>query len=420
MKFLYNIAVYASYLFIWIGSLFSHKLFLFCTGRKGLLNKMWQCANLQANTEVVWFHCSSVGEFEQARPIIEWHRANYPSCKILLTFFSPSGYELRKNYDMADWVYYLPLDTMRNARRFIEIFHPAKVVFTKYDLWYNFIQEASYSGAKLYLISAIFRPYQAFFKWYGGFFRQMLKRFSAIFVQDEESAKNLRNIGLTENVIVAGDTRFDRVASIAAASRKLPEIEEFTKDSFIVVAGSSWPPDEEVIAGVMKNFSNVRLVIAPHETDKKRVEEVGRTFDSYGVIKYSELTNAVGQPLINPLIKDKRVLLIDCIGLLSSIYKFANLAYIGGGFGAGIHNVLEAAVYGCPVVFGPGHQRFQEALDLIECGGATCVSSQAEFYQILDKCVKEKGLQEEMGELCKRYVRLHCGATEKIVSQLQG
>ncbi len=412
--------------------MFNPKLKLFCDGRKGLIQKMQQgytqkcdggTSKTDASGKVIWFHCSSVGEFEQARPIIEWYKNNRPSYRILLTFFSPSGYELRKNYVLADWVYYLPMDTPANAKKLIEIFRPAKVIFTKYDLWYNFIAEARRSGAELYLISAIFRKEQAFFKWYGGFFRKMLRSFTKIFVQDEQSVELLKKINISGNVCLSGDTRFDRVHKIALTAKDFPVIEKFTEGAFTLVAGSTWLPDEEIIAEVLKNFSKVKLVIAPHEIGEERLEKVSKVFESYGVVMYSELAPIVEQEMISesphPVAKDKRVLVIDCIGILSSLYKYADFSYIGGGFGVGIHNTLEAAVYGCPIAFGPNYKRFKEAVDLIKADGAISVSNASEFYQILDNCVKDKELREYKGKACGSYVERNLGATEKIISRIE-
>ncbi len=427
MSWLYNAGISVAPVFIRIAGMFNPKMKLFCEGRKGLIQKMQQRRAQESEDgdagRVIWFHCSSVGEFEQARPIIEWYKNNRPADKILLTFFSPSGYELRKNYPLADWVYYLPMDTPSNARKFMEIFRPAKVIFTKYDLWYNYIAEAKRSGAELYLISAIFRKEQAFFKWYGGFFRRMLRCFTRIFVQDESSVELLKKINIDGNVFLSGDTRFDRVHKIALTAKDFPVVEKFTKDSFALVAGSTWLPDEEIIAEVLKNFSKVKLVIAPHEINEERMEKVFKVFDSYGVVKYSELAPVVEQEMLSesprPVAEGKRVLVIDCIGILSSLYKYADFSYIGGGFGVGIHNTLEAAVYGCPIAFGPNYRRFKEAADLIKADGAISVSNASELYQILDNCVKDKDLREYKGRACGAYVEKNLGATEKIISRIE-
>ena len=422
MSFLYSIGLWIAFPGIWVASLFSKKIRTFLNGRIGLVRKI-EKTFADIKDDVVWFHCSSVGEFEQARPLIEWYKGSRPQTRILLTFFSPSGYELRKNYSLADWVFYLPLDTIPNARRLVKAIKPKKLIFTKYDLWNNLIRRARKAGCEIYLISAIFRSFQPFFKWWGGFFRRMLKCITVIFVQDEESKNLLSTIGIKDNVIVSGDTRFDRVEKIASESKHFPVIENFAKDCFTIVAGSTWQPDDELIAQVMKNFSKVRLVVAPHEIHKERIEKLLQIYEPYGTVRYSEVEEDADREMVseNPqsIAEGKRVLVIDCIGILSSLYRYADFAYIGGGFGVGIHNTLEAAVYGVPLAFGPNYRKFQEAIDLIECNGATSVSSASELYQVIDNCVKDKELRDFRGRSCRNYVEKMLGATEKIISVLE-
>ncbi|MBR5074320.1 MAG: 3-deoxy-D-manno-octulosonic acid transferase [Bacteroidales bacterium] len=422
MSFLYSIGMWLAFPGIWVASLFSKKIRKFLNGRKGLV-KTIENTFAGVTDDVVWFHCSSVGEFEQARPLIEWYKGSRPQTRILLTFFSPSGYELRKNYSLADWVFYLPLDTISNARRMVKAIKPKKVIFTKYDLWNNYIRQARKSGSGIYLVSAIFRRFQPFFKWWGGFFRGMLRCINVIFVQDEESKNLLSSIGIKDNVIVCGDTRFDRVDKIASESKHFPVIENFAKDCFTIVAGSTWQPDDELIAQVMKNFSKVRLVVAPHEIHKERIEKLLQIYEPYGTVRYSEVEEDADREMVseNPqsIAEGKRVLVIDCIGILSSLYRYADFAYIGGGFGVGIHNTLEAAVYGVPLAFGPNYRKFQEAIDLIECNGATSVSNASELYQVIDNCVKDKELRDFRGRSCRNYVEKMLGATDKIVSVLE-
>ena len=422
MSFLYSIGMWMIFPGIWVASLFSKKTKKFLDGRRGLVRKI-ENAFADVKDDVVWFHCSSVGEFEQARPLIEWYKGSLPQTRILLTFFSPSGFELRKNYSLADWVFYLPLDTISNARRMVKAINPKKVIFTKYDLWNNYIRQARKSGADIYLVSAIFRRFQPFFKWWGGFFRGMLRCITVIFVQDEESKNLLSSIGIKDNVSVCGDTRFDRVDKIASESKHFPVIENFAKDCFTIVAGSTWQPDDELIAQVMKNFSKVRLVVAPHEIHKERIDKLLQIYEPYGTVRYSEVEEDADREMVseNPqsIAGDKRVLVIDCIGILSSLYRYADFAYIGGGFGVGIHNTLEAAVYGVPLAFGPNYRKFQEAIDLIECNGATSVSSASELYQVIDNCVKDKELRDFRGRSCRNYVEKMLGATDKIVSVLE-
>ena len=422
MSFLYSIGMLLAFPGIWVASLFSKKIRKFLNGRKGLV-KTIENTFATVTDDVVWFHCSSVGEFEQARPLIEWYKGSRPQTRILLTFFSPSGYELRKNYSLADWVFYLPLDTISNARRMVRAVKPKKLIFTKYDLWNNYIRQARKAGAGIYLVSAIFRPFQPFFKWWGGFFRRMLRCINVIFVQDEESQRLLSSIGIRDNVIVCGDTRFDRVDKIASESKHFPVIENFARDCFTIVAGSTWQPDDELIAQVMKNFSKVRLVVAPHEIHKERIEKLLQIYEPYGTVRYSEVEEDADREMVseNPqsIAEGKRVLVIDCIGILSSLYRYADFAYIGGGFGVGIHNTLEAAVYGVPLAFGPNYRKFQEAIDLIECNGATSVDNASELYQVIDNCVKDKELRDFRGRSCRNYVEKMLGATDKIVSVLE-
>lgn len=419
MNILYNIAIFVTPLGLKLLCPFNKKLGLFVKGRKGLIKKIEEDFNsfhrdaASEGKQVVWFHCSSVGEFEQARPVIEWFKQNRDDVKIVLTFFSPSGYELRKNYDKADWIYYLPMDTPRNARRFIKAVNPSKVIFTKYDLWYNFIYQADKNGCSLYLISAIFRKKQSFFQWWGGFFRNMLRKFDIIFVQDAESVINLNRIGIKDNVYIAGDTRFDRVARIASESKSFEILDSFCKESpFTVVAGSSWGPDEALLESVMDRIAEIKLVIAPHETNRERIEKVEQTFKRFGTAKYTELTKGEDVP------KECRVLIIDCVGILSALYKYADFAYIGGGFGAGIHNTLEAAVYGLPIAFGPKYHKFKEAIDLIAKGAAVSVNNADELYNVVNECFTNKEICTSMGQASLKYTQGHLGATDIIVKKI--
>ena len=412
MSVLYNIAIWCYGVLIGVVGLFNNKAKLFSQGRKGLLKKI--AAEVDHSAPIVWFHCSSVGEFEQARPLIEWYKENATNYKILLTFFSPSGYEMRKNYPLADWIYYLPVDTASNARKFLDAVKPEKAVFIKYEFWYNYLNELRKRGIKTYIVSAIFREEQVFFKPWGGLFRKMLSSFTALFVQDELSGKLLESIGIKDNVIICGDTRFDRVNQITASSKEFPAISKFSKDSFTILAGSTWPPCEEILAATVKNFSKVKLVIAPHEIHKEHIAKILETFKGYKLVKFSDIKDDS-----DPRLESSNVLLIDCMGILSSIYRYGDFAYIGGGFGVGIHNILEAATYGIPVAFGPKYQKFKEARDLVALQGATPVRSQEEFYALLDKLVKNKPVREERGKVCLDYVKKNLGATEKIIGIIE-
>ena len=380
---------------------------------------------VSSDAPVIWVHCSSVGEFEQARPVIEWYRREKPQYKILLTFFSPSGYELRKNYNLADWVFYLPVDTTRNAKEFLDIVKPVKAIFIKYEFWYNYLTELSKRGIDTYIVAAIFRPTQAFFKPYGGFFRKMLKCFTKIFVQDQPSAALLAGIGFCDNVIICGDTRFDRVNEITANSGNFPIIEAFVQDSATLVAGSSWAPDEEIIAKVVKNFPRTKVVVAPHEIGKERIAQVESIFAGYKILRYSELQKfAGGESAALPdsllaSLKEANVLIIDSLGILSSVYKYGKFAYIGGGFGVGIHNILEAATYGCPVIFGPNYRKFKEAHDLLALGGATSVKNMQEFYSLFNTLVNIPDVTKQKGKACREYVESNLGATLKVVSHIE-
>ncbi len=413
MSILYNIAMWCYGALIGVAGLFNHKAKLFSQGRKGLLEKIR--SQIDHTHPIVWFHCSSVGEFEQARPLIEWYKENRKEYRILLTFFSPSGYEMRKNYPLADWIFYLPVDTASNARRFLDAVKPEKAVFIKYEFWYNYLNQLKKMGVKTYIVSAIFREDQVFFKSWGGLFRKMLASFTALFVQDELSGRLLEGIGIKENVTICGDTRFDRVNQITASSREFPAISKFSKDSFTVLAGSTWPPCEEILAATVKNFSKVKLVIAPHEIHKEHIAKILETFKGYKLLKFSDVKDDS-----DPRLESSNVLLIDCMGILSSIYRYGDFAYIGGGFGVGIHNILEAATYGIPVAFGPKYQKFKEARDLVALQGATPVRGQEEFYALLDKMVKNRPVREERGRICLDYVKKNLGATEKIIKVMEG
>ncbi|MEF9986255.1 MAG: glycosyltransferase N-terminal domain-containing protein [Bacteroidales bacterium] len=425
MRFLYNIGLCSYVFLVRIVSMFNPKAKLFYNGRKGLLQRIKR--EISHKDPIIWFHCSSVGEFEQARPIIEWYKKEKPKYKILLTFFSPSGYELRKNYELADWIYYMPVDTQKNARVFVQTVKPVKAIFIKYEFWYNYLAELSNSGSQIYIVSAIFRPTQMFFKWYGFFFRRMLKCYTKIFVQDNQSRDLLSSIGIQNNVLICGDTRFDRVYQITHSSKEFPLIKKFSENHFTIVAGSTWEPDEAILAAVIKNFSSVKLVIAPHEIHKARIDELEKTFVDMKVLRFSsfdkKFTNDKYSSTdilahLDSALLESNVVIIDCLGILSSIYRYGQLAYIGGGFGVGIHNILEAATYSIPVVFGPNYQKFKEAKDLIELGGAISISDKSYFYDILDKYVSNRDVCTQKGSICGGYVKQNLGATQKVISNL--
>lgn len=416
MKFLYDISIFLYKFGINIASLFNTKAKLFVQGRKNLLENI--ALHLKGSSSIIWLHCSSVGEFEQARPVIEWIKANRPQYKILLTFFSPSGYELRKNYDLVDWVFYMPIDTPRNAKNFIDLVVPQMAIFVKYEFWYNHLNELRKRNIDTYIISSIFRPKQIFFKWYGGFFRSILKCFTILFVQDSTSTNLLQSIGLTNNVIECGDTRFDRVHKIVSNSKEIPIVEEFAKGNFVIVGGSTWGPDEEIIASNIKNFSKVKLILVPHEISKERLHSIDETFASYKILRYSQLALRKNDASVKKDLESANVLVIDTIGLLSSIYKYGHCAYIGGGFGVGIHNILEAATYGIPVIFGPNYHKFKEAIDLLNIHGAYSIKCSSEFYEVFKDLVSDKNILLLKGDICRKYVESHLGATSIITSKI--
>ena len=355
---------------------------------------------------VVWMHCASLGEFEQGRPLLEKLKLLYPGHKFLLTFFSPSGYEVRKDFKGADWVFYVPMDGAANARRFLEIVQPALVIFVKYEFWYYYLKKIKYRQIPLILVSALFWENMSFFRWYGALQRKMLSRFDQLFVQNEESRQLIAGIGLAGITTVSGDTRFDRVIEIAEKTENIPAIEKFCSDSRVIVAGSTWPEDELALAKTMDNRS-LKLILAPHEIDEKHLLELKQLFPQ--AILYSELIRN-GAPT------SSRVLIIDNIGMLSRLYKFAYIAYIGGGFGKGIHNTVEAAVYGRPVLFGPVYQKFNEAKDLINNGAATSISSADDLTAVVTQLLHDQADHDRRCREAFNYVYANKGATDKITA----
>ena len=452
MKCLYNIAIWFYALAVRIVAFFNPKVRLMWQGEREAYAKIE--SGLADGDRVVWVHAASLGEFEQGRPLIEKLKRENPEYKILLTFFSPSGYEVRKNYAGADVIAYLPLDTPRNARRFVELVKPEKVVFVKYEFWLNYLSELRFSGIETYIISAIFRPNQVFFRWYGGIFREGLKAFKMLFVQNDESKELLNGIGV-ENVIVAGDTRFDRVADIAAAAKRLEIVERFVNAQCtmhnaqlpVLVVGSSWGPDEELLAQyINERAGRMKMIIAPHEVHEERIKELMEkltckyalyTDIQKEITDGSQQSTVNSQPALTPsasLVPLKQrdnkiceanltlnfqfstlnsfdVLVINTIGLLSSVYQYGQVAYIGGGFGVGIHNTLEAAAWGMPVVFGPNYHKFQEAKELIECGAGQSIKNYEECARALDEFFEENDVASKAAA---EYVASHTGATELI------
>ncbi|WEK35696.1 MAG: glycosyltransferase N-terminal domain-containing protein [Candidatus Pseudobacter hemicellulosilyticus] len=365
-----------------------------------------------AQPPLIWMHCASLGEFEQGRPVLESLRARHPHARILLSFFSPSGYEVRKEYPGADLITYLPMDSKANARQFLDIVNPSLVIWVKYEYWYYYLTALKKRQIPTLLISGIFRPGQPFFKWYGRLHRYILDSFTHLFVQNQASADLLQKIGFSRQVTVNGDTRFDRVATIAAAFSPLPNIEAFCGHHPVVVAGSTWDADEEELDHYANTHPELRFIIAPHEIGEDHLKDIGKLF-KYSV-RYSRWTP--GDANGHPNGGTPNTLIIDNIGMLSRLYRYAHITYVGGGFGSdGIHNVLEAAVYSKPVVFGPVYDKFQEATELLETGGAFSVDNALELEKTFNDLLKDPGLYGQSAAAAGRYVQEKTGATQAIL-----
>ena len=372
-----------------------------------LSEKMTELKKSCPDPRIIWFHAASLGEFEQGRPLIEQLREKYPEYKILLTFFSPSGYEVRKNYKGADIICYLPYDKPSMVRKFVDIVKPEKVFFVKYEFWGNMLEELNRRNIPVYLISGIFREQQVFFKWYGGVMRPVLGLFQHLFVQDEQS-KSLLDTLHVNNVTICGDTRFDRVLSIQQQAKQYKWASDFRSSSdFILVAGSSWPKDEDILLEHFNSHPEMKLIIAPHEIHEEHIQNIiSKLKRPY--MRYTQLDEAK--------VKDVDCIIIDAIGFLSSIYRYGDVAYIGGGFGVGIHNTLEAAVYGIPVIFGPNHTAFREALGLLEVGGGFTISDAAEYAVVMKDFMTDSPKLKVAGAKAGAYVKDNSGASEAIFS----
>lgn len=363
--------------------------------------------NIKPNGPVVWFHAASLGEFEQGRPVIEALRQKFPHYKILLTFFSPSGYEIRKNYAGADYVYYLPADTPGNARRFIEIVKPEFAIFIKYEYWFNYLAEMHKNEIPVFIVSAIFRPKQIFFQWYGTWFLNHLKKITMFFVQNESSFKLLDNAGIKQ-LMLSGDTRFDRVASIVSLQNENPIVEAFCSGNKIILGGSTWPPDEKLLESYLKNTDkNIKLIIAPHEIHEERIRSIEQLFGHFNTQRYSMATPQN--------VHQSRVLIIDSIGFLSGLYRYCHVACIGGGFGKGIHNILEAVTFGKPVIFGPAYKKFDEAVALIQKGGAFTVSNENDHHYHLNQILTDDAFYYKTSLICRQFIATNTGATKIIL-----
>lgn len=408
MILIYKIGIFFYSLLIRLASLFNEKAKLFRAGRKNWRGTLQN--QVEKDEKYLWFHCASLGEFEQGRPVMEEIKKKFPEYKIVLTFFSPSGYEIRKNYDDADIVLYLPIDTKNNAQAFINIVKPEKAFFIKYEFWYFYITELKKQNIPLYIFSAIFRENQHFFKntpW-GSWFRKVLFQVEHYFVQNESSAQLLKNIGLS-NISVSGDTRFDRVAAIAKNSREISIVEKFKGNASLIVAGSTWKPDEELLIEFINQNKDIKFIIAPHEVTGTNINRIHQLLKRPAIL-FSNINNYE--------IDNFQVLIIDSIGLLSSLYRYGNIAYIGGGFGVGIHNILEAATFGTPIVFGPNYKKFKEAVDLCLVSGAFSITNYYELKHTFDQLVSDKKVLNNSSITCRNYVEKNVGSTKIIIKKV--
>ena len=450
---MYNIAMYLVQLGVAIAAIFDHKVRVMWRGERAAFKTLKQ--KVDPNAKYVWVHAASLGEFEQGRPIIERIRLEHPEYKILLTFFSPSGYQVRKNYQGADIITYLPIDTVTNARRFLRTVRPVMAFFIKYEFWYNYLHILKHRGVPTYSVSSIFRPDQIFFRWYGRAYSHVLKCFTKFFVQNEESRQLLAKIGITETEIV-GDTRFDRVMTIKSLAKQLPIVEAFTHSlqqghdesnqnpslreghrvgnslrggmEGVFIAGSSWPPDEDIFIRYFNEHPEWKLIIAPHVIGEDHLQqiisklsipeqtsspsgEVGRGVGGRRVVRFTQTTREEAAKA--------DTLIIDCFGLLSSIYNYGDVAYIGGGFGVGIHNTLEAAVWDMPVIFGPNNKKFQEAQGLKACGGGFEIKDYDEFAQLMERFASDEAFLKESGSKAGHFVKDQAGATDKVLASVK-
>ena len=425
MNLLYNIGTRAYFSGIALASMFGHrKAKLMQEGRKDWARILSQKMEPLKGQPVIWFHAASLGEFEQGRPLIESLRERYPQYRIVQTFFSPSGYEVRKNYKGADVISYLPYDRLPDCKKFLDIVHPDYAIIVKYEFWGNILQELKRRSIPSYLVSGIFRPRQAFFKWYGGMLRPVLDCFTHLFVQDEESKNLLAGIGVT-NVTICGDTRFDRVIAIQQQAKVLDWAEAFSAGKFTMVAGSSWPKDEDIVLDHFNRTPGMKLIDAPHEIHEEHVQSIisklKRPYMRYSEMKaILESGDAAAKDALIEKLKSVDCLIIDAIGFLSSIYKYGDVAYIGGGFGVGIHNTLEAAVYGMPVIFGPNHQAFREALGLKEAKGGFSIENSADYDALMGRFMSEKDFLTDAGDRAGAFVQNNSGASETIFAAVFG
>ena len=405
---IYNIVIYFVLWGIAIASLFNKKVRKMWRGEREAFKVLKQ--KVDPNAKYIWFHAASLGEFEQGRPLMERIRKEHPQYKILLTFYSPSGYEVRKNYEGADIICYMPVDTRLNAIRFLRLVRPVMAFFIKYEFWSNFLHILKHRNIPTYSVSSIFREDQVFFKWYGKSYAGVLKCFTRFFVQNEESKRLLESIGI-KDVDVVGDTRFDRVLQIKEAAKQLPICEAFQKDYHVFVAGSSWPPDEDIFLRFFNAHKEWRLIIAPHVIGEDHLKQILSKIEGKKVVRYTQTSVEEAA--------EADVLIIDCFGLLSSMYHYGDVAYVGGGFGVGIHNTLEAAVWDMPVIFGPNNKKFQEAQGLLKSGGGFEINTYEDFEGLMLSLMNDAEFLRQAGEKAGAFVASLSGATGKVLSQVK-
>jgi len=412
MFFLYNLLVHFVGFLLKIVALFNPKMKLFVDGRKNVFENIKQ--KISSNDKTIWFHAASLGEFEQGIPVMEKIKIKFPNHKIIVTFFSPSGFEVRKNNIIADLTIYLPLDTQQNAKQFLNLVHPELVFFIKYEYWPNYLNELKKRQIKTYLISGILRKNQVFFKWYGGFYRKCLTAFDFFFVQNESSKKLLQSLGF-QNVKISGDTRFDRVVSILERDNSLDFIEEFKNNTTTIVIGSSWPKDEELLVNFINNSAeNVKFIIAPHNIKSEQISELQKS-----ITKKSILFSDSVQTLHATSLQEYNVFIINTIGILTKIYNYADIAYVGGGFGnPGVHNILEPATFGIPIVIGPNYSHFAEATALVNMEGCVSISNQNELNETFSTLLSNEDIRHEKGHICSTFVQMNKGATDVILNHL--
>ena len=408
MLFLYNIIVFLASQIVGVLALFSPKMKLFVNGRKEVFTTLQ--SKINSNDKTIWFHAASLGEYEQGIPVIEKIKTKFPFHKIIVTFFSPSGFEVRKNNTVADVTVYLPLDTRSNAKKFIDLVHPDMVFFIKYEYWPNYLNELKKLNIKTYLISGVFRETQVFFKWYGGFYRNALKTFDYFFVQNESSKKLLQKTGFT-NVKISGDTRFDRVVSILDRDNSIDYISQFKNNKTTIVIGSSWPKDESLLVNYINNSSeDLKFIIAPHNIKSEQIQELKKSITKKTVLhSEKEVEN----------LSEFQVFIIDTVGILTKIYSYADIAYVGGGFGnPGVHNILEPAAFGIPIVIGPNYSHFSEAIALVNLKGCISITTQNDLNETFKALLSDTVIRHEKGHICTTFVQMNKGATAVILNHI--